>query len=60
MYYLFYYSFNYNAYIIMIDLDEMIETMSDKDIKDYFEICDADMYCCSSDCLEKQYLDAGI
>lgn len=41
-------------------LDEMVETMSDEYIKDYLESCDADIYCCSSDCLDNQYLDAGL
>lgn len=44
----------------MDDLDEMVETMSDKDIRDYLENCDADIYCCSPDCLDNQYLDAGL
>lgn len=44
----------------MNDLDEMVETMSDKDVRDYLESYDADIYCCSSDCLDNQYLDAGI
>ena len=53
-------SFNLNVYIIMNDLDEMVETMSDKDVRDYLESCDADMYCCSPDCLDNQYLDGGL
>ena len=44
----------------MNDLDEMVETMSDKDVRDYLESCDADMYCCSTDCLERFYLDAEL
>lgn len=44
----------------MNDLDEMVETMSDKDVRDYLESYDADMYCCSPDCLDNQYLDGGL
>lgn len=58
---MYYYSnFNFNTYVIMNDLDEMVETMSDKDVRDYLESYDADIYCCSPDCLDNQYLDAGI
>ena len=58
MYY--YISCNNNNYNTMNDLDEMVKTMSDKDVRDYLESCDADIYCCSPDCLDNQYLDAGI
>ena len=44
----------------MNDLDEMVETMSDKDVRDYLESYDADIYCWTSDSLDNQYLDPGI
>ena len=41
-------------------LNEMVETMSETYVTDYLKSVDADIYCCSPDCLDTSYLDANI
>lgn len=41
-------------------VEDIFAQMTDEEIQEWFEGYEADIYCCSPECLELPYLDAGL